>query len=300
MRPDHSRPARVAAIAVTLLLAISRVAASQSADGPVIRARALDPKASIKMFVTAGSIRIVGWDRDSIVVHGSVAAGEKFYFSGDAQVLKLGIQDHRDDLAPRPSTLVMYVPRGSTLSIKAVSADIIASDVSGWFYSVSGAIRLSGSSTSVEAEALSGNITLDVLAPWIRARTGAGSLLVRGAPQDADVSTISGALDIASPGILRGRFTSVSGDIRYAGTLPPGGIFEFSNHGGTVDLLLPAAVAGVFDLTSVSGDIQNGLTQLRPAAAAGGRGQSLRLNLGRDGSRVTVRTFKGTIRLRPR
>jgi hypothetical protein len=164
---------------------------------------------------------------------------------------------------------------------------------------VSGTIHLSGSATSVEAEAMNGDVTLDVSAPWVRARTGAGRLLVRGAPQDADVSTISGALDVASPAIMRGRFASVSGDIRYVGAPPPGGIFEFSNHAGGVDLALPRASAGLFDLSTISGDIENGLSPLRPVAEEGGRGRSLRLNLGRDGSHVTVRTFKGTIRLRP-
>ena len=308
MRPDSRLLARGAATLALLLCAASAAVLPQGnvpsgavatpSSLPLLRARAFDATGSVKMFLSAGTVRLVGWDHDSIVVRGRVARGEHFYFSGGGRALKLGFLDHMGDEAPLPSALVVYVPRRSTVSVKSVSADISGSDVSGWFYSVSGAIHLSGASSSVEAEALGGDVTLDVSAPWIRARTGRGRLLVRGAPQDADLSTISGSLDIASPAIMRGRGASVSGDIRYAGAPPAGALFDFSNHSGSVDLLLPGAVSGLFDLSTITGDIENGLTQVRPVADARSRGRSLRLSLGGGGSRFTVRTFKGAIRLR--
>jgi hypothetical protein len=79
------------------------------------------------------------------------------------------------------------------------------------------------------------------------------------------------------------------------GSPAPGAIFEFSNHSGAVDLLLPRNASGVFALSSIVGPIENGFTAARPIASAT---HSMRLSLGRGGSQVTVRTFKGTIRLR--
>lgn len=266
---------------------------------PVLRARSIEATAEIKVWVPGGSIRLVAWERDSIVVRGRVAPGERFFFAGNARALKLGILDRADDEAPGASAFVVYVPRTSRVSVKTVSADVKASGVSGWFYTVSGVLQLSGAATSVEAEAMRGDVILDVAAPWVRARTGSGHLLVRGAPQDVDASTISGALDVSSPDIMRGRFASVSGDIHYAGASPAGGIFEFSNHSGGVDVLVPSEVGGVFDLSTITGDIENGLSRIRPVAGDGGRNRLLRLDLGRDGSHFTVRTFKGVIRLRP-
>ena len=286
-------------VGTVFLAAVAISAPMAGAQDSVLRARALDDTASVKMYNPAGSVRLVGWDRDSIVVRGHVARGEHFYLSGDAHGVKLGIRDRADDRPAGRSDLVIYLPRRSQLSVKTVSADISGSDVWGWFYSVSGSIHLSGAATtSIEAQTMSGELDLDVTAPWVHAQTGDGHLLLRGMPQDADVSTIAGTLDVATPAILRGRFTSVTGDIHYAGASPAGGILEFSNHSGAVDLLLPRSVAGVFDLSTITGQIVNGLTQVRPVSERAGRGQTLKLNLGRDGGRVTVRTFKGTIRLR--
>jgi hypothetical protein len=212
--------------------------------------------------------------------------------------VKLGVEDRVDGKDSAPCDLVIYLPRHSQLSVKTASASITGADVSGWFYSVSGTIHLSGVATSIEAETMGGSLVLDVNTPWVRARTGDGRLLMRGTPQDADASTVAGTLDIATSTIQRGRFASVTGDIRYRGAPAVGGIFEFSNHSGAVDLLLPREAGGVLDLSTVIGEIENGYTQLRPVADVNGRGRSLHLELERDGGHITVRTFKGTIRLR--
>jgi hypothetical protein len=282
--------------------AATHVSAQESArmasHEPILRARSLEPTASVKIFDPAGSVRVVAWDHDSIVVRGRVPPSERFFFAGSARGVKLGVEDRVDGKDSAPCDLVIYLPRHSQLSVKTASASITGADVSGWFYSVSGTIHLSGVATSIEAETMGGSLVLDVNTPWVRARTGDGRLLMRGTPQDADASTVAGTLDIATSTIQRGRFASVTGDIRYRGAPAVGGIFEFSNHSGAVDLLLPREAGGVLDLSTVVGEIENGYTQLRPVADVNGRGRSLHLELERDGGHITVRTFKGTIRLR--
>jgi hypothetical protein len=176
-----------------------------------------------------------------------------------------------------------------------VTASIDGTGVTGWFYTVSGAVHLSGAATSIEVESMKGSLDLDVTTPWMRARTGDGHLLLRGAPQDVDAATIGGTLDIATQTIVRGQFSSVSGDIHYVGSPASGAIFEFSNHSGVVDMLLPRTASGAFTLSSIVGAIENGFTQVRPASSTP---HALRLTLGRGDASVTVRTFKGAIRLR--
>jgi hypothetical protein len=57
----------------------------------------------------------------------------------------------------------------------------------------------------------------------------------------------------------------------------------------------------VFDLSSILGAIDNGFNTLRPAALPTGTGQALRLVLGdrSAAARITVRTFKGPVKLVP-
>jgi hypothetical protein len=279
---------------------LAGAAASGTADAqlPVLRARALDATAAVKIFNPAGSIRLVGWDRDSIVVRGRVARGERFFFGGSASGVKLGIEDATIGADSRPSELVVYLPRASRISAKSASADIAGIDVSGWFYSVTGSIRLAGAATSIEAETMDGSIDLDVAVPWVRARTGNGTLTLRRAAADADLATIAGRLDVVTASIRRGRFSSVTGDIRMIGTPPADALLELSNHEGSVDLLLPRDAGGVFDLSTVSGTIENTFAGARPAARSALQNRALRVQLGGGGAHVTVRTTRGAIRLR--
>ena len=271
--------------------------ASAQARAPLLRARHLAADAPVKVFFPSGAITIDAWDRDSIEARGAIAHGERFYLAGDDHGVKVGVMDHVDGSAVRPSTIIVHVPRRSEVSVKTVGASIDARDASGWFYSVSGPIRLTGAATSVEVESMAGDVALDVSAPWVRARTGGGRLAIAGAPEDLDAATVRGALDVDHAAVVRGRFASVEGAIRFAGTPPAGGVFEFSNHAGGVALTLPNSASALVDLSTITGIIDNGFTQIRPVAGQGGRGGTLHLQLGLGAARVTVRTFKGTITL---
>lgn len=278
-----------------LTTALSSAASQGSQQLPVLRARHLAPTADVKVFHVAGSIRLIGWDRDSIVVRGRVARGDGFYLAGSDSAVKFGVESRSGTRDPSPSDLVVYLPRQARMALKTVTANVTASDLSGWFYSVSGNLHFSGSATSVDAQTMRGDLDLDVTSPWVRARTGSGHLLLRGAPQDVDVATVSGRLDFAAAGVLRAQVVSVSGDIHYVGTPARGSIADFSNHSGAVEFSLPPSASGVFTLSSVSGPIENGFRQVRPA---GSPTQGLRVTLGRGDSQVMVRTFKGAIRLK--
>lgn len=298
--PRDSRAGRRIARCLTFAAAVALGAASPGrgqAQAPVLRARHLVADAPVKVFFPSGSIDIQAWDRDSIEARGTIARGERFYLAGDSHGVKVGVMDHVDGSPVRASTLVLHVPRRSTVSVKAVSASIDAHDASGWFYSVSGPIRLTGSASSLEVESMAGDVSLDVSAPWVRARTGGGRLVIAGALEDLDAATVRGALNVERAAVVRGRFASVDGDIRFAGSPPAGGVFEFSDHAGGVSLALPNSASALVDLSTITGVIDNGFTQIRPVAGQGGRGGTLHVQLGLGEARMTVRTFKGTITL---
>jgi hypothetical protein len=278
------------------VLGATKSGAQTESELPVLVARHVSPTFFVNVWNPAGRVRIIAWDRDSLVIRGRVDPSKKFFFGAAASGAKVGVEGRPSDEA-KPCDFVIYLPSHGKMTIRTASADIEGTDVSGSFSTVSGAIRLSGVATSIEVESMQGNLDLDVNVPWMRARTGEGHLLLRGQPQDVDAATISGTLDVATPTVVRGQFTSVSGDIHYVGAPPPGAIYEFSNHGGSVDMLLPATASGVFALSTVTGSIENNFLPVRDASL---NPRTMRITLGRGGSSVTVRTYKGVIRLRSR
>ena len=287
-------------IAAALALGPSCAARAQSAaDGAVLTARRVDDSASFKIFNARGSVRVVGWEHDSLLVRGRLARPGSFGISGDARGMKLVIDDDsgRGGAGPRPAQLVIYLPRHARASIRAVNADVDLVDAGGWIYTITGTVHVSGTAGPIEIESMRGPVEVDARTPWLRVRGGDGAVVVRGAPQDADVSTIAGPLDVAADGIVRGQFGSVSGDVRYTGTPVPGGIYDFSNHSGAIDLRLPADASAALALSNVMGPIENGFTRVRPLASAP---NTMRLTLGAGEAQVMARSFRGAIRVRPR
>ena len=278
----------------TIMFGAGIAQAQSAADGPVLGARHLLPTSGVYLWVPDGTLKVVGWDRDSVLVRGRVGSGDRFFFGGSDNGVKGGVEQTLG--TGGKAAIVLYVPRQARVSIKTATTSVTGENVSGSFYSVSGNIRLSGTASSIEAETMTGSLDIDLRVPWLRARTGDGHLLLRGAPEDVDVSTVAGTLDVATTAILRGQFSSVSGAIHYIGAPASRAIMEFSSHSGDVELMMPRNVSGVFSLTSIAGAIDNGLSTVRPTSS---QPRSVRLSLGNGGSQVTVRTFKGSIRLRP-
>jgi hypothetical protein len=260
---------------------------------PVERRQALTPGAGVKIFVPAGRVHLVGWDKDTLVVRGTVARGSTFYYGAYHGGVKISVEP---DSAP--AQLDVYVPRSSLVSVKAVSAEIDATDVSGWFYGVSSRIALKGTARNVEAESISGDVTIAVTAPWIRARTGQGRLSLSGRVADISASTVNGAIDVTTGGLERARLSTVNGDVRFAGDPGTQGLVDIDDYAGPVDLALSATLGGECDITTVFGTITSEIPSLRPVAGADGRGQKLTLEIGRGTAHVTVRTFKGNVRVR--
>jgi hypothetical protein len=260
---------------------------------PIERRQPLAPGAGVKIFVPAGSVRLIGWDKDTLVVHGTVARGSTFYYGASRNGVKLSV-----DPDSGTAHLDIYVPRSSLVSIKSASADIDATDVSGWFYGVSSRIHLSGTARDAEVESISGELTIAVNAPWVRARTGQGRLVIGGQVGDMTASTVSGAIAVTTGALQRARVTTVTGDIRFAGDPGTDGLVDIDDYTGPVDLVLGATLGGECDVTTVDGVIVSEIPTARPVIGKTGRGQTLALVVGHGAARITVRTFKGNVRVR--
>ena len=78
----------------------------------------------------------------------------------------------------------------------------------------------------------------------------------------------------------RGRFKTVSGDLRFGGGLDPNGVFEFASHGGNIELSLSETISADFLLSTHSGEIEN---DFRVKRGPGRRPRADLLRAGQDG-----------------
>ena len=307
--PNALRRAALAALA--LLVPLARPAAAQAAARLAKRLRverggAVTPDASVRLQGDFATLRVVAWDRDSVALTGTVPAGTRLDggFGGPGGVPARGAKLYVE--VPSGSgggALELRVPARVRLWIKGVVADVDVRGVTGALdvNLVGGTIAVTGSPRELRAEAMDGAVTVDGAPEWLRVKTASGDVTVRagtGLTADAGLATVSGALRVTGGRWERLRLESVTGPVAFGGTLARAASLDVETHAGTVDLVLGGASAEV-DAASLTGTVINTLTAARPVVGREGRGQSLALTLGDGSARVTVRSFKGAVRVLP-
>ncbi len=288
-----------------LALALTLLARQATAQAQIAKRWPLDPAGSVRIVNPAGRIRVLGWDADSVAVSGHLEprAG-RFSAAGDRHVRTLGV-----DTGPGAAELEIHVPRRATVWVKSAMATIEVEGVDGTLdlTSQGGSIHVVGTPQDVTAETMDGAVELAGGTGRARVKTVSGDILLRGASQDLGASTLSGRIVVRAAGwqrggtgVQRGRFESVTGDVRFEGEVGRGGVVEVESQSGTIELRVPASTVAEFDLLTIGGTITNHLGEAQPRPRAGGTGLELRFSTGPGGAQVTARSFKGRILLEPK
>jgi hypothetical protein len=296
MRETPVRALYLAAIA--LLCA----AAPLSAQRKVNEQFAAFPEGHVRVQLLAGSVRVTGWDHDSIVVRGVVfeTGGERFQLHRDKSGVKLSLWDPLAEKVP-PSQLELFVPARSHVAIKTATAASSVTGITGGVDvgSSTGAIEVSGAPRELIAESLSGGVSTDVRSRVARIRTATGSVTMRGAVTDASVVTVSGHVHVETGSIERGRFESVDGDLRFRGDVAPLASLDFINHAGAIELMLPPSVGAEVSVSTFEGTVDNALG-VNPSRVVSrkGKGMEQTFSLAGGGAYISIRSFKGNVILR--
>src|SRR3989442_2655 len=190
----------------------------------------LDSGGSVRIMNPFGSVRVLGWDADSLAVSARLErrAG-RFFAAGDVHVRKLGVDTAAGGAG---ADLEVHVPRGATVWVKAATANIDVEGVDGTLdlSSEGGSIRVLGTPQDVTAETMNGSVELAGGTARARVKTGSGDIPLRGASKDLGATTLSGPIVVPAagwergrPGVQAGKFESVTGAIRSEGRGGGGG-----------------------------------------------------------------------------
>ena len=289
--------------ALVVTVALLSLAAPVAAQRKVNDRFRVDPEVQVRIQNIAGSVRVRGWDRDSVVVTGVVhePPGQPFkvHHSADAGV-KIAVWDGTSEKVP-PSDFEVYVPARSQVWVRTASATIDVSGVSGGVdvNSVSGRIDVIDAPRELIAESMSGALTLFASTRVLRAKTLTGAIHLRGALTDASATSVGG--DILVEGATeRGRFESIDGAVRFNGDVSRSAALDFINHAGPVELTLSLKSAVDVTVSTHEGTLQNDLNVPVRTVISKLKGSAYQFSLGGGGARIDVRTFRGRVTVRPR
>lgn len=289
--------------ALLLLLATAALAAPLDAQRAGYALRKVQYRANLndrgylRVWNLAGTTRITAWDKDSVVVRGSIPADQDFACGGRTTAMKCFVNAKAvDDDGGPGATLEIMVPRHIQLWVKSATADISIAGFDGSVdaYSVSGAIRVDGHAQALALESMAGSITVAASAATLHAKTASGDIIISGTVEDVEGTTVSGILKVTGASFQRGRFESIDGAIHWEGAPAPGSSLEFGSHSGTIELMLPSSTAGDFTVSTFQGSVRNEFGSAKLLQGRDLNGRELHFTLrGDERTRVVIRNFKG-------
>ena len=161
-------------------------------------------------------------------------------------------------------------------------------------------MKVSGNPHELNVESMDGNVTIDGAPSYLRAKTATGDIDVAGGSEDAALTTVSGTIRVGAGAFDRAKIETVTGAVVFAGDVARGGTLDVNTHSGGIELRVPRQSGAELDVATVTGSIENTLTGRAAIPGREGRGQEIGLTLGQGGARIYIRSFKGSIQLRPR
>ena len=232
----HKRFFRMNFTAFTLASGVLAVATAAHAQQAVNRGWALNAEGAVKVYGDAGSIRIVGWDRDSVAVSGTVAGAGKFFGGGDRNGVKMGIETTSG--LSKPSDLVLHVPARSRVWVRSAASNVDVSSFSGSLdvSTVGGTVHIQSTPSELRAESMNGTLDITASPSYLRLKSATGAIMWNGSSDDVGITTVSGRVVVSAGTVRRARVESIDGDIKFGGAFTPKSALAIDTHSGNVTL----------------------------------------------------------------
>jgi DUF4097 and DUF4098 domain-containing protein YvlB len=234
------------------------VVARNDGDSQIINEhRSLKANGHVSVSNVAGSIEVSGWDRNEVAVTGTLGEGvDHLEITGDDSQLSVAVKLPKNSHVTGETHLVLSVPAGAGVDVSSVSADIAARTLHApvKINTVSGDVDLQLEAPQVSVQTVSGDLVLRSPSSNTVVNSVSGDLRVNGPKGDLTATTVSGNLELDGGPFKQLKLKTISGDARLNVSFTEDGHVVGESLSGDINLSVPAAMAGVAQLKSFSGE----------------------------------------------
>lgn len=199
-------------------------------------------------------------------------------------------------LAPE-ADLEIYVPRTARLNLETFGADVTTENLEGTIdiNSLQGNLQLGGRFRRVDAECVSCDMEIGPVLEALRVSNITGNVSALRLTGVAEISTVSGDMDLAAQSLGTGTFSSINGNIQFNGSVSRDGALFFETHDGSVNVGIPRGLCAEFDLTTILGELSTDMTARQAEESTRRDGRRVRFVTCGGGSRISAKSFSGDI-----
>jgi DUF4097 and DUF4098 domain-containing protein YvlB len=237
----------------------------------------------------SGSVEVIGSGRSDIAVPNNSSSLQR--------ELDIDVDGTQIRIKVNTVSLVVRVPANVKLFARSGSGSVSVSGVTGpvEVETQSGQISVVGVTTTLHAVSLSGSVTADGAQERAYVESISGTVVLQRTRGIVNAQSTSGTVRVYGRDIKDAKMSSVSGSVVFEGTLARDARIEAESSSGGIELQVPNMYAADYDLTSISGHIDNEFGP-SPVKSRNGNGATLRFSTG-GGGRIVATTVSGSIHL---
>jgi len=241
----------------------------------------------------SGQVVVKGWEKNQVHVMCNLPSNR---VEVDTEVLPAAGQAEKihftthvlDPLATGAEEMADYtleVPAGANVEIR----------------NPQGSVRLEGLHSDTSVESVGGRIVATDVSGHLALQTMGGDIEAIRPSGRVEAYSITGNLHFVSPATAKLRGSTTSGRIVYEGDFVSGGDYTLSAYSGDMDIVCPASSSFELNAKTVHGKVDNRLplTSRRHAPSPLSPGNSLLGTRNTGNATVELRSFSGTIHIRP-
>lgn len=243
-----------------------------------------------------GSVRVVAWNqaRVRVIARRSTAVPVEIERSG----VVVSVQAPRQMQRGARIDYEVTVPAGMDLELHGMNSPMSVDGSNGAIeiHTINGDVDVRGGRDRIEIATVNGSVQLQGARGRVEVTTVNEAVTLRDVSGDGIVvNGVNGSVRLEDVDARAVEATTVSGEIRYRGTLRPGGTYELSSHNSSIVMFVPSGASARFQVETYNGTLH---TRFPVTLQEGAHGKRFEFTLGSGEARVSLTSFNGTIDLR--
>jgi len=285
-----------------LTLLLFSLAFSVSAER-IDKSLKVEANGDIRIEVIEGKVVVEGWDKPEVRVTGNVVKLENFVFESSGDDTLIEIESEHGFWGGYKNSgyakLTVYVPRTSSIYTEGASTSFMITGMDGTIdaNSMSGDISLDGGRGKIELESVSGDVTAVGSKGKLSLASVSGDIEAKVDSNHFEAASVSGSIRASIGEAEHVEISSVSGDIETNLALKADGELEAETVSGDIDIkFLNDELDASFEIdTGPGGDIRNRITDDKRTGGTFVFSGSMEFKVGRGAASVDIETMSGTV-----
>lgn len=251
----------------------------------------------LKLENVGGEVIIKAWDRNQVRIQASHSSRTAVGINLSEASLRLSPKGSRGTM--RMGGVVDYVltvPAAMSIEIGGMYADVTIEGTRGDIsvQTVEGNINVKGGGDILQLHTVNGKINVQGARGRLDVRSVSEDVEVSDVVGDVIAETVSGDVTLSRIDGKRVEAQTVSGDVRFDGTLRADGTYSLLTHSGDVVVAIPENASALIQTAVANGDVSASFS-LPASERSSRRRQEFRI--GGGGASIEIETFSGDIRL---